>query len=69
MTRRFVVTGVHGHCEVTTFSDPGPQYIEVVVSLENNLGETAELRTPIDEQPKVGAIVDVPDFAVIPARP
>lgn len=62
--RTFTVTRIQGHCETTTFTDPGPTYVEVVVSLENGLGESAEMRVPIDEQPKVGDIVEVPDFAV-----
>lgn len=68
MSRRFVVTAIEGHCDVTTFGDIGPRYIEVVVSAENAHGETIRYRTPIGEQPDVGEVVqfeEIPDNAVM----
>lgn len=67
--RQFVVTSVRGHCDVTTFSDLGPRFVEVMVSAENHRGEHIEFRRLLDNQPHVGEVVefgeDLPESAVM----
>lgn len=70
MSRTFVVTAIEGHTEVSSFSDPGPCFVEVMVSAANNLGETIRFRRPLDDQPHVGDAFtfgeELPESAVYP---
>lgn len=58
MSRRFVVTAIHGDTEVTSFGDPGPQFLHVAVSAENANGESIRFYRPLNNQPHVGDVVE-----------
>jgi hypothetical protein len=59
VTRKFVVTAMHGHIEVTSFGHSTPSYVEVVVTAENVSDESIKLRYPIDTKLAIGDIIEI----------
>lgn len=58
MSRRFTVVSLHGHIDVTSFSDIGPIFVEVMCQAENANGERIEFRRTLNDQPRIGEVVE-----------